>query len=232
MDGTARPPLYGLDIETDTTVDGLDPAVGRVLAVAVVGADVATVLADDDEQVLLRSLDELLASLPAGVVVTWNGARFDLPYLATRAQRHGVALGLALRHDATLDPPHEAAHAPLPGHPGTYRASWHGHRHLDAYRLYRADLGPALHLGCSLKRVAALAGLAPVEVDASRVHELGPRQLHEYVTSDAACTAELARRRWSTARLAVDPAPARPGTGPSPASPGPTRRPDLARALP
>ena len=29
-DPDPRPPLYGLDIETDTTVDGLDPAVVSV----------------------------------------------------------------------------------------------------------------------------------------------------------------------------------------------------------
>ena len=29
-----------------------------------------------------------------------------------------------------------------PGHRGAYRASWYDHGHLDAYRLYRGDVGP------------------------------------------------------------------------------------------
>ena len=200
--GSARPPssppLYGLDIETDTAVDGLDPLVGRVLAVAVSGPEVT--LFDHDEPELLRRLDRHLAALPPGVIVTWNGARFDLPYLATRAALTDVALGLRLWADPTCRDERES----LPGHTGTYRASWFGHDHLDAYRVYRADVGPALRIGCSLKTVARLAGLAPVEVDASRVHDLTAAQMAAYVGSDARCTAELARRRWATARLSVD----------------------------
>jgi len=200
MEADGRAPLYGLDIETDTTIDGLDPAVGRVLAVAVAHGDDVELFDHDDEAHLLRQLDRHLDDLSPGVLVTWNGARFDLPYLATRAARHGVGLGLALH----LDPALAGRHAPLPGHAGAYRAGWHGHLHLDAYRVYRADVGPALGLACTLKVVAALAGMAPVEVDASRVHELSRDQIARYVGSDARCAAGLAQRRWATARLAVD----------------------------
>jgi hypothetical protein len=196
---STSPPLFGLDIETDTAVDGLDPFVGRVLAVAVSGPEV--VLFDQaDEADLLHRLDRHLADLPAGVLVTWNGARFDLPYLATRAAMVGLELGLQLWADPTC----RDERGSLPGHAGTYRASWFGHDHLDAYRVYRADVGPALRIGCSLKTVARLAGLAPVEVDASRVHDLTPAEMAAYVGSDARCAAELARRRWATARLWVD----------------------------
>jgi DNA polymerase elongation subunit (family B) len=199
MAGSA-PPLYGLDIETDTTVDGLDPRVGRVLAVAVAGADGVEVLTDGNEATLLRHLDVRLADLPAGVLVTWNGARFDLPYLATRADGLGIELGLVLQADRTR----RSRHTPLPGHEGAYRARWHHHTHLDVYRSYQADLVPMLRMTCSLKDVARLAGLAPVEVDAARVHALAPAALEAYVASDAACTRELALRRWPTVGPAVD----------------------------
>jgi DNA polymerase elongation subunit (family B) len=196
----APPKLYGLDIETDTTLDGLDPQVGRVLAVAVARGDGAEVLTDADEIALLRRLDAHLADLPAGVLVTWNGAGFDLPYLATRADRLGVALGLVLEPDRTR----RSRHTPLPGHEGPYRARWHHHTHLDVYRSYQADVGPVLHMACSLKTVARLAGLGPIEVDATRVHALPPAALDAYVASDAACTRELALRRWPTVGPAVD----------------------------
>ena len=125
-----RPPLYGLDIETDTTRDGLDPRVARVIAVAISGDHHRAVLTGD-EPALLAALDQRIASLPPGVLVTWNGAAFDLPFLADRATRCGVRLGLRL----TLDPAIPMRRPPLPGHLGAYRAGWHGHRHLDAYRL-------------------------------------------------------------------------------------------------
>jgi DNA polymerase elongation subunit (family B) len=194
------PPLYGLDIETDTRVDGLDPQVGRVLAAAVAGDDGTEVVADADEVDLLCRLDALLAELPEGVLVTWNGARFDLPYLSSRAERLGVDLGLHLE----VDRHRRDRRAPLPGHTGGYRARWHRHAHLDVYRSYQADVAPVLRMPCSLKSVARLVGLDPVEVDAAHVHVLAPGALGAYVASDAACTRELARRRWATAAPAVD----------------------------
>lgn len=194
------PPLYGLDIETDTATDGLDPGVGRILAVAIASADGAQVITDPDEAALLERVDRVLAALAPGVIVTWNGARFDLPYLASRAARVGAELGLVLR----ADPRPRSHHAPLPGHAGSYRARWGGHAHLDVYRTYRGDVGPGLRMPCSLKAIAGLAGLAPVEVDASQVHALAPDELAAYVASDAVCTRELARRRWPTASRAVD----------------------------
>ena len=196
------PLLYGLDIETDTTVDGLDPQVGRVLAVAVAGAGGAEVLSDADEAALLIALDARLADLPAGVLVTWNGARFDLPYLATRADGLGVDLGLVLEPDRSRRSPH----TPLPGPRRRLpRARWHHHAHLDVYRSYQADVGPMLRMTCSLKAVARLAGLVPIEVDAARVHALAPAALEAYVASDArlhprAGPAAVAHRRFRRRR--------------------------------
>lgn len=193
-------PVYGLDIETDTETDGLDPQIGRILCVGLSGPGGELVLAHHDEQALLLELDRCLAGLTPGVLATWNGAAFDLPYLATRAQRLAVPLGLHLQ----LDPAMVLRHGPLPGHDGAYRATWHGHTHLDAYRVFRSDVGRTFGMSCSLKSVAGLVGLAPVDEDASRVHELPRDQLYSYVASDARCTRELVLRRWATAHVAVD----------------------------
>jgi DNA polymerase elongation subunit (family B) len=197
---SCSPPIYGLDIETDTRVDGLDPAVGRILVVAVATAEGPVVFADADEARLLDRLDWYLGSLEPGVIATWNGAKFDLPYLADRARLLGVRVDLRL----SLDPTIELEHPPLPGHGGAYRAAWGSHAHLDAYRLYRADVVPALHISGSLKSVARACGLRPIATDAARVHELDRDQLEAYVVSDATCTRELARRRWPGALPMVD----------------------------
>ena len=185
-----RPPVYGLDIETDTSVDGLDPAVGGIVTVALSGPDGDDVF-DGPEPAMLGALDARLAALPPGVLATWNGAHFDLPFLADRAAHHGVALGLRL----TLDPRIPSRRDPLPGHDGAYRACWHGHRHVDAYQLYRSDVGSVLGISCSLKTIARLVGLAPIEVDRARIHDLTPEALAAYVVSDARLARLLAERR-------------------------------------
>jgi DNA polymerase elongation subunit (family B) len=182
--------VYGLDIETDTSVNGLDPAVGGIVTVALSTPDGDDVF-DGSEVGMLEAVDARLAGLEPGVLATWNGAFFDLPFLADRASHHGIALGLRL----TLDPRITSRRDPLPGHLGAYRACWHGHRHLDAYQLYRSDVGHVLGVSCSLKAIARLVGLTPVEVDRARIHDLSPEALAAYVASDARLARLLAERR-------------------------------------
>jgi uncharacterized protein YprB with RNaseH-like and TPR domain len=194
-----RPPIYGLDIETDTSVDGLDPSRSAVLTVALSQPGVDEVFSGPEPD-LLAELDERLADIEPGVIATWNGAAFDLPFVAERAARWRLRLGLLVRHDPSIALHHE----PLPGHPGAYRAAWYHHGHVDAYRLYRGDVGPALRVSCSLKSIARLVGLVPVEVDRARVHDLSREALHAYAASDARLARVLTERRWATAARAVD----------------------------
>ena len=201
MEPSPPPLLYGLDIETDTAVGGLDPRISRIIAAAVSTPGRDVVLTGPEPE-LLADLDELVWGLPAGVLVTWNGASFDLPFLADRARRCGATLGL------TIDPdPRLPTRTPLPGHEGSYRGRWYWHRHLDAYRVYRNDLKRLLDVSCSLKSVAQLLGLPTTSVDAARVHELGHGELVAYVASDARLAQAAALARWSTAVPFVDPDP-------------------------
>ena len=203
------PIIYGLDIETDTRVNGLDPGVARVLTVAVSLPGHDEVFTGPEAQ-LLDELDARLASLEPGVIATWNGGAFDLPFLADRAHRNGVHLGLHLH----LDPSIGLGGAPLPGHEGAYRGAWYNHGHLDAYRVYRGDVGLLLRLSCSLKSMARFIGLTPVEVDRTRIHDLSREALHAYATSDARLARILAERRWPAAGRHVDrlPEPAHAGS--------------------
>ena len=198
--GSPDPPLYGIDIETDTSVDGLDPTCSPIVAVAVDGAGVEAVLTGD-EAPLLQELDVLLRDLPAGVLVTWNGARFDLPFIADRCRWLGLDVGLRLHESA------ERCDDPLPGHSSAYLASWYGHSHLDGYRLFRSDAGRALPVSCGLKNLARLVGLEPFEVDRSAIHDLSPDELRRYVLSDARLARQMVERRLATALGAVDVVP-------------------------
>jgi len=191
--------VYGLDIETDTTVDGLDPEVAAVVTVALSNDGFDEVFTGD-EDTILHDLDARLAVVSPGVIATWNGAAFDLPFLADRAALHGINLGLRLRPDPGIP----LDHNPLPGHRSAYRARWHQHGHVDAYRLYRADVGPALKVSCSLKSIARLVGFTPIDVDRTRIHDLSHEMLHAYAASDARLARVLTERRWATASRYVD----------------------------
>lgn len=192
--------IYGLDIETDTSVDGLDPRVSPVVAVAV-ATESRTFVFDGDEAALLRDVDIVLATLPPGVIVTWNGSGFDLPFLADRARVQSVDLALRLepRHERSAD-----GHDALPGHEGAYRGAWGRHGHLDGYRVYRADVGASARLPCGLKPLARLVGLRPVEVDRTDIGALSRAELHDYVASDAVVARELVVRRWPACEPGID----------------------------
>lgn len=194
-----RPAIYGLDIETDTTTNGLDPAVASVVTIALAGPGYDEVFTGPEDELLI-ALDERLDDLEPGILATWNGATFDLPFIADRAARYDLPLGLRL----VLDPAITMRRAPLPGHRGAYRAGWYGHDHLDAYRVYRGDVGPALRISCSLKSIARFVGLSPIEVDRTRIHDLSNEALHAYAASDARLARILAERRWATASRCVD----------------------------
>ncbi len=192
------PILYGLDIETDTAAGGLDPACASIVAAAV-STPSGDVVFDGDESSLLAALDGHLRSLPAGVIVTWNGAAFDLPFIADRAAKVSVPLGLSLRFDDRL-----YAREPLAGHLGAYRGRWYHHRHLDGYRLYRADVGRLLGISCGLKPMAKMTGLPAVEVEVAELHLLPREQVADYVASDARLAAALVARRLPSALAHID----------------------------
>ena len=183
-------PLYGLDIETDTSVDGLDPQVAPVVAVALDGEDFSAVF-DGRETDLLADLDQHLADLEPGILVTWNGGCFDLPFLRDRAAIRGIPLGLRLVHDPLIPGGHQRPQPLI----GGYRARWHSHRHLDAYQVFRADVGASMGISCALKSLARLVGLEVVEVDRQRIHELSDEECRAYVASDAYLARALVKRR-------------------------------------
>ena len=189
--------IYGLDIETDNTEDGLDPAVASVRAVALSGRTFDELYVGDEVD-LLRALDARLAGLPTGVVATWNGSAFDLPFLADRARILGIDLGLKLCLDRRLT----LHRAPLPGHAGAYRASWHDHGHLDTFRIYGNADGAAQRL--SLRSLGRLVGIGSQDVHPARTQTLSNEALHACAPSDARLARVLAERRWPAAARMID----------------------------
>ncbi len=201
-----NPIVYGLDIETDTSTDGLDPAVASVVTVALSSRSFDEVFIGD-EVTVLRALDARLAALPTGVLATWNGAAFDLPFLADRARLLGVHLGLTLCLDRRLT----MARSLLPGHAGAYRAAWHEHSHLDTFRLYGHPTGSSNWM--SLRTIGRLVGLGGHDGGRGPAHDLAHEALHAHAPSDARLARVLAERRWTAAARLIDriePADVRP----------------------
>ena len=182
--------LYGLDIETDTSVNGLDPSVAAVTAVAVASADGPVVFTGAEHRVL-ADLAKWLSdpSVLPGVVVTWNGSAFDLPFLASRAAHNGISLALQLRPD----PAFPLKYPPAVGWPHAVRATIGPHGHCDLMPLWR-PWAAEHNISAGLKAVAAAVGIEMIEVDRTRIHALTAGELADYVASDAVGTLALARR--------------------------------------
>src|SRR4029453_3796630 len=75
-------------------------------------------------------------------------------------------------------------------------------------------------ISCSLKVIARLVGLVPIEVDRERIHELSREVLDAYVASDARLARQLTERRRPggprfVARIGPPP-PALAGVSPPP----------------
>ena len=192
--------VYGLDIETDTRTDAVDPAVAPVITAALSGRNFDEVFVGPEVD-LLRALDARLATLAPGVIATWNGSTFDLPFIADRARLLGLDLGLQL----CVDPRLTLHRALLPGHGAAYRAAWHSHGHVDTFRLY----GQASESGhwASLRVIGRVLGLSPSPVAiglVGRTQALANEALHAHAPSDARLARVLAERRWSAAHRIID----------------------------
>lgn len=183
-------PLVALDIETDTSGGGgLDPVRAGIVALALAFSDASSqVFADTDEAVLLTRASHVLRRR-AGLLVTWNGGGFDLPFIVARARILGLDLGLA----TVFDPDIVVKYPPSPGLGGPVRGRWASMSHVDIAPLYR-NIATDLSVSWNLKAVARAFGLTPVEVDRTHVHELTAAELDAYVMSDALVTLDLAAR--------------------------------------
>jgi DNA polymerase elongation subunit (family B) len=191
--------IYGLDIETDTTIDGRNPRVSRIVAAALVPVEGdALVLRHQDEGELISALIEQTATLvPNDVVCTWNGSGFDLPFISIRAEVLGIDLGWDMWRSSR-----SSKYEPV-GYDFSLRARVGQAPHMDVAPAYKEV---AVSLGCdwSLKPVCSALGFSPLSVDRERIHELTLEELDAYVASDAFYTAVLGQFILKDTNLWID----------------------------
>lgn len=174
-----------MDIETT----GLSPVTARVVSIAVCSDEEFVVWESKDERRMLDDFAYWLSSREPGTIVTWNGAAFDWPFLATRAELVGSKLsaGLSMLASATRKPSYD----PIEGHAGGYLVSAFGWDHIDVMLPWR-EIARAEGHSHALKKVAKLKGIEVVEVDRERITELSKSELAAYNISDVDATLQLA----------------------------------------
>lgn len=192
--------IVAFDIETRTGTDphtgeqlGLDPRIGGIASIAFYSNTEQTVYNSDNEQALLYDIAAWLTN-PArepGVLVSWNGGRFDLPFLYTRATLLGVDPLIELL-DLVEDPrqlPNK--YPPIGGHNSSYVATVGAWDHIDLMYAY-ASYANEHQISNGLKPVAKAHDIDVIEVDRERIHELTASELVAYNMSDVAATHALA----------------------------------------
>jgi DNA polymerase elongation subunit (family B) len=191
--------LVALDIEADTSVDGLDPHVSSVTEVALSTTTGSRVFAGA-EPALLTDLESYLASLPPAILVTWNGHTYDMPFLATRYRRLDLPTTLSIALDASIP----IKYTPLPGYAHACRAHWGQHHHVDICQLF-AITAQEQGVPFRLKPVArAVLGIEPIEEDRANLHLLSPARRARYATSDTEITLALALTRLDEVLARLD----------------------------
>lgn len=187
--------IIGLDIETDNSAGfGLQPRKSRVTDVALATEAGGFVFQQTDEQELLEATFGILASMPASLIVTWNGSFFDLPFLADRADELDLTTGMRLLPQTGIKPKYDY----LPGHSAGYTALIPAadgavHTHVDISLAWKAFADQA-GVGWGLKPVLRAAGYNPVELDRTRLQDYTPQEVLAYVRSDADGARQLALR--------------------------------------
>jgi hypothetical protein len=104
---------------------GLDPATGKVIVIGLLDVDSATetVFAGDAEKALLAEFWDWLGASEHERYVTFNGKRFDVPFLNVRSAIHGLAPAKVIPAEPLSTRPHFDVREVLEGNDRRRRGS-------------------------------------------------------------------------------------------------------------
>ena len=184
--------IYSFDSETDNSGGhGLNPLKARITDLSLATGDGGQVFNNADEASMLVEFDAAVRGLPAGLLSTWNGTHFDLPFLDTRFEKARITEhGMMLEPTPQFPPKYEL----IPGHDSGYTCRWMSrtgtHVHLDIAYAFK-PIAERLGVTWGLKPVAEALGFHPVSLDRERLHEYTDADREEYALSDARVTRQL-----------------------------------------
>lgn len=182
-----------LDIETT----GLAYTDSRITTWALADDEWGIVRESDDEAWLIGELRRTLERLSPVVILTWNGAVFDIPFIIGRGRLLGLDQSWIV---ADADPNIIPKYEPQPGFPAMgISAILCGHPTLDVAYEVREQV-EAAGVKWALKPVARAAGIDVIEVDRTKMDALTPEERQAYCLSDVRAT-YLIHERWCEGRL-------------------------------
>jgi DNA polymerase, archaea type len=187
--------LHRLQFDLETT--GLDPETSRIFMVSVrdsSGFEAVLEAAEvTDEAQLIRDLIALILERDPDVIENHNLMGFDLPFLQTRAQRHGIALGLGRQPGPLLLSQVREGREP--------RFSLAGREMLDTLdATWRMDFVVRTLPSHGLKDVAKFFGVAaPTRVyiagaDVFKTYQTQPERVRHYALDDVREVDAIAQR--------------------------------------
>lgn len=182
--------VTAFDIETDNSAgSGLDPAGGQITEV-VLANSLDTVILAGDEQFILQGLADYLNDRPPGeVLVDWNGAGFDNPFLAVRGAMHAEHLegwGLSVEDVGPAGNHYVCAGFEYPQAATWTRPDGGQHHDVDAMQLLKTS--PLRGRNLRLKDNVRRFGADPIELDRTRLYEYTPQERAAYAASDGVGT--------------------------------------------
>ncbi len=184
--------IYAFDAETDTSRGhGLNPLKARITDLSLSTEAGDEVFSDADEADLLTAFDDAIYDLPPGLLLTWNGTHFDLPFLDTRFDRNGL-----LHHGFSFipTPAYPPKYELLPGHDSgltaTYACKTGVHAHLDIAYAAKA-IADREHIKWALKPVARALGIDMIELDRTHLERYSEEERRAYVGSDSRGTRQV-----------------------------------------
>ena len=100
--------FFALDIETDNSDGGgLDPGIGQITAIALLGKDWLwhqQASSEQMERAMLVQFADALVWSNRPIIATWNGGAFDFPFLTQRMEHHGVGVPWVLSDRTDREP--------------------------------------------------------------------------------------------------------------------------------
>jgi hypothetical protein len=187
--------IYAFDFETDNSQGhGLNPLMAGITDIALATGTGETALNPSlGEQKLLDLFRDAVQALPAGIIGTWGGTHFDVPYLRTRMGITGCP-----EHGFTFTPTPEFApkYQVLPGSDSGF--TFTARSLVDGGLILHFDVAYAckphaerLGVPWRLKPFAEAIGLDVIELDRTRLHEYTEEERRAYNVSDARATREI-----------------------------------------